>query len=123
MGWEAPPNIRSCGAWQPPRRGGEKGARVVDVVGFGDNDLAEVAVVVELLGGDELFVEAHGLADDELEAGAFHEAHQFGGILDVGAHRLGADDVLAGQQGGFGVLGVQVIRGVDADHLDVRARQ
>ena len=91
------------------------------VMGLSKEDLPQVPIVEHALGVGELGIEAHGLADQELFPGLINQPDHLGGILHPGAHRLGADHMLASLQGSDNVFGMQVIGRIDPDHLDILA--
>ena len=81
--------------------------------------LAEAAFVQEALRGDDLRAVAELEADGEESPGALGGGDHRIGLADVDGHRLLAEDVAAGLQGGDGDLGVEGVRRHDDD--DVRA--
>ena len=97
------------------------GAHVVEVEAFDGDEGAELAGVEAVFGVEELAVEAHGLADEELEAGVADELDQGFGVFELGDHGFGADDVFTVAQRVDAGLGVEGVGRVDADDVDVVA--
>ena len=95
--------------------------QVMDVVALQGDQLAQLAAVEQLPGVQELPVETHGLADEELQARLPHQRDQPLGVVQAGDHRLGADDVLARLERRHAVFRVQRVGREHGDHVDVVA--
>ena len=106
---------------QAPGRELVDGAHVVQIEAFKGDQAAQFTFVAAPLGSEELAVEAHRLADEELGAGRAHQIDERAGVLEGGDHGLGADDVFAVAQGGDAGLGVEGVGRIDADHVDIVA--
>ena len=102
-----------------PGGGVEDGSHVVDIVGFGEEQFAEVAAVQQFLGCHEPGDEAAGLPDQKFQAGAPDEIDGRLCLVQGYDQGLGADNVLAGLQRVAELLEVEVVGAVDADDINV----
>ena len=97
------------------------GSEVVDVVGLGHEEVADCTGVAESLGFHEVVAAAHGLGDEQGQAGLVHGLDDSLGFFHGVNHGLGDHDVLAGVEGGEYLVGVQRAGGVYAHYVYVGA--